>query len=64
MININDIPAIEKQLAVDAKHSNQFEAILKKYTGPDTGLEWHSDSEKLVIVPGWHVDENGNIVKG
>lgn len=63
MININALHDIEKQLTVDSEHSNQFEAILKRYTGPDTGLEWDNDAKKLIIVPGWHIAENGDIVK-
>ena len=62
-MNINDFERIEKELVMAEKGSNQFEAVLKRYTGPDTGVEWDDETKKLSIVDGWHADDAGDVVR-
>ena len=40
-----------------------FLVMLDSYTGPATGLVYDEDTKKLHIAEGWHVNENGFIVK-
>lgn len=67
MMNIKDFAAIEKRLVSAAKskerEGSQLMAILKQYTGPDTGVQWNDETGKLSIAKGWHADEAGNVVR-
>lgn len=51
MMNINDFERIEKELVMAEKGSNQFEAVLKRYTGPDIGIEWDDETKKRRNCP-------------
>lgn len=67
MMNTKNFAAIEKRLATAAKsrehEGSQFMSILKQYTGPDKGVQWDDETEKLSIAPGWHADPDGNVVR-
>jgi len=63
MMNVNYFAQIEKELVMAEKGSNQFEAVLSRYTGPERGVEWDDETKKLSIAPGWHADPNGNVVR-
>lgn len=63
MMNVKGFERIEKEIVMAEKGSNQFEAVLKRYTGPDTGVEWNDETKKLSIVDGWHTDASGNVVR-
>lgn len=62
-INLRDLPKLEAELkAIEAEPG--MDELLQRCTGPDTGLEYDDKTGKLNIVPGWHADSNGDIVKG
>ena len=61
-INISEMDRIAAKLK-DAKGSENYENVLRKYTGPGTGLVWDEDAEKLNIASDWYADANGNIVR-
>lgn len=63
MMNINDFARIERELELAEKGSNQFEAVLKRYTGPGTGVVWNDETKKLSVASDFKVDADGNIVK-
>lgn len=61
-INTKDILEYEK-LLTDTLNEPAFDEINQKVAGPDTGLEYDDKTGKLNIVPGWHEDADGNIVR-
>lgn len=73
--NVKDFHRIEKRLAqvkaeveADEKMTQKekdarFESVLGHYTGPMTGLVWDADTNTISIAPGFHADENGDVVK-
>lgn len=63
VININDFPKYEKEIAAVKNDKHELWRVLGKYTGPGTGIEWDDETLKLSVVPGWHVAENGDVVK-
>lgn len=40
-----------------------FPVLLDSYTGPATGLVYDEETKKLHIAEGWHVNEEGFIIK-
>lgn len=74
-INVHDFHRIEKRIAqvkaevaADAELTQEekdakFESVLNHYTGPDTGLVWDDVTGKVSIAPGFHANENGDVVK-
>lgn len=63
VLNVKDIPIYEKEIAAVKNDKAELWRVLSKYTGPGTGLEWDDKNLKLSVVPGWHVAENGDILK-
>ena len=73
--NTNDFHRIEKRLAqvkaelvadeklTEKEKDAKFESVLWHYTGPMTGLVWDADTNTISIAPGFHADENGDVVK-
>lgn len=73
--NTKDFHRIEKrlaqvqaELAADEKLTEKekvakFESVLGHYTGPMTGLVWDADTNTISIAPGFHANENGDVVK-
>ena len=73
--NTKDFHRIEKrlaqvkaELAADEKMTEKekdakFESVLGLYTGPMTGLVWDADTNTISIAPGFHANENGDVVK-
>ena len=61
MVNIKDIPELEKYLA-GIEEGPGKELTIQDYTGPAVGLMWDADAKKLVIADGWAPDVNGNIL--
>lgn len=73
--NTKDFHRIEKRLAqvraeveADEKMTPQerdarFESVLGHYTGPETGLVWDAETNTISIAPGFHANENGDVVK-
>ena len=73
--NTKDFHRIEKRLAqvkaeveadekmTEKEKDARFESVLGHYTGPMTGLVWNADTNTISIAPGFHADENGDVVK-
>lgn len=73
--NTKDFHRIEKRLAqvkaelaedeklTEKEKYARFESVLGHYTGPMTGLVWDADTNTISIAPGFHADEDGNVVK-
>lgn len=73
--NTKDFHRIEKRLAqvkaeveADEKMTQKekdarFESVLGHYTGLMTGLVWDADTNTISIAPGFHANENGDVVK-
>lgn len=73
--NVKDFHRIEKRLTqvkaeveADEKMTQKekdarFESVLGHYTGPMTGLVWDADTNTISIAPGFHANENGDVVK-
>lgn len=73
--NVKDFHRIEKRLAqvraeldadttMEEKEKNaKWESVLGHYTGPATGLVWDSSTNTISVASGFHVDDNGNVVK-
>lgn len=73
--NIHDFKRIEKRLTqvraeveadekmTQAEKDAKFASVLGHYTGPMTGLVWDADTNTISIAPGFHADENGDVVK-
>lgn len=62
MYNVKDIPAIETALK-KVKGEPDFDVLLAKYTGPDTGLVYNDANETLELASEFAQLENGDIVK-
>ncbi len=62
-INIKDFPQYEKEIANVKSMRAELQHVLSKCTGPDLGTEWDDKTGKLSIVPGWHADPDGNVVR-
>lgn len=61
-VNVKDIPGMEAEIrAVEGEPGQQ--ELLQRYTGPDVGLEYDDETDRLLIADGWHADENGFVVK-
>ena len=45
------------------ERDKRFKSTLNHYTGPATGLAWDDETGKISIAPGFHADENGDVVK-
>lgn len=60
-LNTADFPRFE-EILVGCKDEPGFEEFVQRVTGPDTGCEL-DDNYKLQVVPGWHVDDAGYVVK-
>lgn len=63
MINVNDFEKYENEIASVKNNAAELWRVLAKYTGPDVGTEWDDEAMTLSIVPGWHVDEDGFVVR-
>lgn len=75
--NVNDFKRIEQRIAQvladtkveglskeeQAEADKRFKSTLNHYTGPATGLMWDDETGKISIAPGFHADENGDVVK-
>ena len=61
-VNTKDLAKMEAELKA-VENEPGFDEMVQRYTGPDTGLEYDDKAGKLNIVPGWHADESGKIVK-
>ena len=62
-LNIKDFPKYEAEFAAAGKDAAKIQRAVEKYTGPDLGTEYDDKTGKLSIVPGWHADADGNIVR-
>ena len=60
--NSADLPLMEADLE-QCENEPGFPVLLDSYTGPATGLVYDDVTKKLNVASGWHVDENGFIVK-
>ena len=75
--NTNDFHRIEQRIAQVLREAQEpglskeeqeerdkrFKSTLNHYTGPATGLAWDDETGKISIAPGFHADENGDVVK-
>ena len=75
--NTNDFHRIEQRIAQVLREAQEpglskeeqeerdkrFKSTLNHYTGPATGLVWDDATGKISIAPGFHADENGDVVK-
>lgn len=62
VINVKDIPKLEEKIKA-LKGTPGFMATKTAYTGPDKGIEYDDDTDKINICTGWAANENGDIVK-
>lgn len=62
-VNQKDIPKMEAEIKAAEGEPGQQE-LLQRYSGPDTGLEYDDETDRLLIADGWHADASGNIVRG
>lgn len=62
-LNTKDFPAIEAEFKAAGKDAARIQRAVEKYTGPDLGTEYDDKTGKLYIVPGWHADADGFVVK-
>lgn len=60
--NVEEIPSLEEELKT-ASGTPNFPALLKKYEGPDTGLDYDDATKKFKIASGWYENYNGDIVR-
>lgn len=75
--NVKDFHRIEERIAQVLREAQEpglskeeqeerdkrFKSTLNHYTGPATGLAWDDETGKISIAPGFHADENGDVVK-
>ena len=73
--NVKDFHRIEKRLVqvkaeLDAdtvmeekEKDAKWESVIGHYTGPTTGLIWNSDTNTISVASGFHIDNDGNVVK-
>lgn len=61
--NVKDFPKYEAEFAAAGKDAAKIQRAVEKYTGPDNGTEYDDETGKLSIVPGWHADADGNVVR-
>ena len=59
-LNVKDFPKYEKEINSVKSMDAELQHALSKYTGPAVGTEW---DDKISIVPGWHADADGNVVR-
>lgn len=62
-LNIKDFPKYEEEFAAAGKDAAKIQRAVEKYTGPDLGTEYDDETGKLSIVPGWHEDADGFVVR-
>ena len=62
-LNIKDFPKYEAEFKAAGKDAAKIQRAAEKYTGPDNGTEYDDETGKLSIVPGWHADADGFVVK-
>lgn len=62
-LNIKDFPKYEAEFKAAGKDAAKLQRAAEKYTGPDLGTEYDDKTGKLSIVPGWHADSDGNVVR-
>lgn len=62
-LNIHDFPKYEVELNNPKNDEAMLKRAIEKYTGPALGTEWDDKTGKLSIVPGWHAEADGTIVR-
>ena len=62
-LNIKDFPKYEAEFKAAGKDAAKLQRAVEKYTGPDNGTEYNDETGKLSIVPGWHADADGFVVR-
>lgn len=62
-LNVKDFPKYEAEIAAVKNDKAEIKRVLSYCTGPDLGTEWDDKTGKLSIVPGWHADADGTIVR-
>lgn len=62
-LNIKDFPKYEAEFKAAGKDAAKLQRAAEKYTGPDLGTEYDDKTGKLSIVPGWHADADGFVVR-
>ena len=62
-LNIKDFPKYEAEFKAAGKDAAKIQRAVEKYTGPDLGTEYDDETGKLSIVPGWHADADGFVVR-
>ena len=62
-LNVKDFPKYEQEINSVKSMDAELHHALSKYTGPAVGTEWDDKTGKLSIVPGWHADADGNVVR-
>lgn len=62
-LNIKDFPKYEAEFKAAGKDAAKIQRAVEKYTGPENGTEYDDETGKLSIVPGWHANADGNVVK-
>lgn len=62
-LNVKDFPKYEQEINSVKSMGAELHHALSKYTGPDLGTEYDDETGKLSIVPGWHADADGFVVR-
>ena len=61
-LNVKDLDEIAHKI-VAAKGTANYEVLLQMYDGPGSGVDFNSDKPEYTIAPGWHIADNGDIVR-
>ena len=61
-INLADISTLEEKMKA-AKGTPEYDTLKSLFDGPDHGLDYIDETGKFRLVDGWHVDDNGDIVR-
>lgn len=61
-INLIDIPTLEAHMRT-AKGTPEYDTLKSLFDGPDHGLDYIDETGKFRLADGWHVADNGDIVR-
>ncbi len=62
VINVKELDKIAADIK-ESKGTPNYDVLLAKYTGPDVGVLYNTDTEEISIHSGWHANADGYIVR-
>ena len=62
VVNVKDFPMIKEKLKNGMKLGAIFGNVAN-LEGPDVGIDYKDETDEIKIATGWHVDENGDVVR-